>query len=145
LSKDTVDECFLGGMLHDMGKLLMAVNCPGEYDRCLEAAGTDGHPVAEIESEVFGVTHADAGMYLLRLWGLPETVTAAVALHHRPAQSAERRLGAVPIVHAANALARNPEAQSPAGIDEAYLAAIVAPTRLEEWRMLARGVTDGAV
>jgi putative nucleotidyltransferase with HDIG domain len=140
LPKDAVDASFLAGMLHDVGKLVMAVNCPAEYDLCLLAAEADGRPLHAIESEVFGVNHADAGMYLLRLWNLPETVTAAVAAHHVPAQSPGRTLGPLAIVHAANLLVRNPEAQAESGLDLEYLAAVGATSALQEWRRLAREV-----
>jgi HD-like signal output (HDOD) protein len=31
---------------------------------------------------MIGSTHAEVGAYLLELWGMPETVVDAVALHH---------------------------------------------------------------
>jgi HD-like signal output (HDOD) protein len=136
LSRDSVEECFLAGMLHDVGKLVMAVNCPTEYDRCLEVAAADGRLSAEVEVEVFGITHADAGMYLLRLWGLSDVVTAAVALHHRPKDSPERSMNALPIVHAANVLARDPDGR--AGLDLEYLAHAGVEWNLVDWRKLAR-------
>jgi HD-like signal output (HDOD) protein len=139
LPKETVEECFLGGMLHDVGKLVMAVNCSKEYDGCLVAAQSGERLLTEIEMEIFGVTHADAGMYLLRLWGLPEGVTEVVALHHRPAHSPERRLGPLGIVHAANVLVRP---QFPGGLDLEYLDAVQA--HLAEWRNLAGGASQGA-
>ena len=139
LPKEVADECFLAGMLHDVGKLVMAVNCPAEYDRCLMEEA-DGRPVCEIETEVFGVTHADAGMYLLRLWNLPETVTATVALHHVPSQAPTRTLGPLAIVHAADILVRSPEAGVQSGLDLEYLAAVGAASSLPEWRNLARDV-----
>lgn len=142
LSRDVVDACFLAGMLHDVGKLVMAVNCQAEYDRCIMTAEAAGRPLHGIESEVFGVNHADAGMYLLRLWNLPETVTAAIALHHFPAQSPGRTLGPLAIVHAANILCRDPEAQAESGLDLEYLGAVNASSGLQEWRSLARDVAD---
>jgi len=89
---------------------------------------------------MFGVNHADAGMYLLRLWNLPDIVTAAVALHHVPSQSPDRSLGPLAIVHAANILVRNPQGDANSGLDLEYLAAVGATSALQQWRELAREV-----
>ena len=145
LPKDTTEECFLAGMLHDVGKLVIAVNCADDYDRCIAAAETTGQSMVEAESEVFGITHADAGMYLLRLWGLPEAVTAAVALHHRPLESPQRALGPLAVVHAANVLVRAPEAGDDSGLDLTYLTEINAGSRLAQWRQLAHPASDRSV
>jgi HD-like signal output (HDOD) protein/CheY-like chemotaxis protein len=145
MPRDVVEECFLAGMLHDAGKLVMAVNCPAEYENCIAAAQSTGQPIADIESEVFGLTHADAGMYLLRLWGLSEQVVAAVAFHHRPQLSPDQSLGALAIVHAANIMARNPEAHESA-FDLTYIGRINALPALARWQKLARKVAkDTAV
>ncbi len=142
LPKEVVEECFLAGMLHDVGTLVMAVNCAHEYDQCL-AAEEAGRRIEEIERDVFGVDHADAGMYLLRLWGLPESITAAVALHHRPAQSPNRNLGPLAVVHAADILARNPAGEGDCRLDMEYLATVKATSALPEWRRLAHEIATG--
>jgi len=138
LPKELVDQSFLAGMLHDVGKLVMAVNCPADYDRCLLTGEAGVRPIHDIESEMFGVNHADAGMYLLRLWNLPDIVTATVALHHVPSQSPDRSLGPLAIVHAANILVRNPQGDANSGLDLEYLAAVGATSGLQQWRELAR-------
>jgi hypothetical protein len=113
------------------------VNCGAEYDACLAAGDATGRSMVELECEAFGITHEDAGMYLLRLWGLSDAVTAAVALHHRPNQSPDRSLTALGIVHAANVLVRNPEAPA-AAFDLAYLTRVNALAALLDWQKLAR-------
>ncbi|HVW31311.1 MAG TPA: HDOD domain-containing protein [Acidimicrobiia bacterium] len=64
------DDAFAAGLLCDLGLVVLAARAP-------ELSGCD--------ESVLGVSHGDAGAYLLGLWGLPTTVVDAVAAHHRAA------------------------------------------------------------
>lgn len=101
----SADDCFTAGLLHDIGKLILADNRPEEFRECLRIASAGGVTCAEAEAQIFGTTHAEVGAYLLWLWVLPDHVTEAVALHHKPGPGAS---GAVLAVHAADALVHNP-------------------------------------
>ena len=74
---------YLGGLLHDIGKLLMAQNFPEEYDALL--SGEDNYASEHIrkESEIFGIDHAMAGAILINEWLFPEPLVEAVAAHHQ--------------------------------------------------------------
>ena len=97
-------EAYTGALLHDIGKLALAVNLEEQYRQALETAKQKNVPVYDVEQEVFGATHAQAGAYLLSLWGLPARVIEAVARHHRPARELSGEFSAVTAVHLANAL-----------------------------------------
>ena len=101
----TAGDCFATGLLHDIGKLILADNLPTEFQNALQNARENGLTAAASEAQVFGATHAEIGAYLLWLWGLPDCVTEAVALHHKPGGS---RGGAIMAVHVADALVHNP-------------------------------------
>lgn len=81
------DEAMVAGLLHDLGKLVLAVHFPTEYDRVLATASASEPEQLEAELAVFGNTHAEIGGYLLSLWGLPDSIVKAVTFHHCPAQS----------------------------------------------------------
>lgn len=80
------DQCFLGGLLHDLGSLIMAAGMPEQYARVIQNAEKSGRPLWQEEQTEFGATHAELGAYLLGLWGLPNPVVEAVAMHHQPRQ-----------------------------------------------------------
>jgi HD-like signal output (HDOD) protein len=84
IGKMAMDACFLGGLMHDAGRLILVKNMGEQYARALALAAQDGKDLHEAEKEVFGITHADVGAYLLGLWGMPDTVVEAVLLHHVP-------------------------------------------------------------
>jgi HD-like signal output (HDOD) protein/ActR/RegA family two-component response regulator len=83
---DSVDaesgEAFAAGLLHDVGKLVLAMAMPDRYADVLRRAHDSGRPLYEVEKELLGATHAEAGAYLLALWGLPVPVVEAIAAHH---------------------------------------------------------------
>ena len=100
-----IDEAFVAGLLHDVGKLVFAINLPTEYQQALDLARREKITVAAAERQVFGADHAEVGGYLLGLWGLPVPVVEAIALHHRPDQTLLKIFSPLTAVHAGNVLA----------------------------------------
>jgi HD-like signal output (HDOD) protein/CheY-like chemotaxis protein len=101
----TCSDARVAGMLHDMGKLVLLANLPEEYVRLHELATELKGNLFELERLEWGATHAEVGAYLLGLWGLPESVVKAVALHHGPSDRLGEAFSVVPAVYAANAFA----------------------------------------
>ena len=104
LPQAVVDEAFVGGLLHDSGKLVLAQNCAESYREALLRAQRESIPVRDAERAVFGTTHAEVGGYLLWLWGLPDPITEVEVLHHRLPPGRQHTPGAVLAVHIADAL-----------------------------------------
>jgi len=101
--QDVASAAFTAGLLHDIGKLILAHEAPAEYARVLELAKSGGVSMFESELEIFGASHSAIGAYLFALWGLPQDIVEAVALHHSP-QSAGGEFSAATAVAAANLL-----------------------------------------
>lgn len=103
LPRKAQDEAFTAGILHDLGKLILAQNFPDDYTEAIAQSDRHNRPLWEVEIERFGASHAELGAYLLGLWGIGEDVVAAVAQHHQPppAGSAAR---VTAVVYAANLL-----------------------------------------
>jgi HD-like signal output (HDOD) protein len=79
LDKDTA---FTSGILHDIGRVGLAVIQPKEYGRML--AFHEGPPSAILASErnLFGWDHCEAGRQLIKSWNLPPELDAVVTDHH---------------------------------------------------------------
>jgi putative nucleotidyltransferase with HDIG domain len=103
LAPAAVDHAFVGGLLHDIGKLVLVSNYPEQYQEALRRAREGPVRMSEAECAVFGTSHAEIGAYLLWLWGLPDPVAEILALHHHPSRNADVP-PAVAAVHFANAL-----------------------------------------
>jgi putative nucleotidyltransferase with HDIG domain len=95
------EEAFTAGLLHDVGKLVLAVNFPNEYAEAMRQAHS-GMEIPLAEQQVFGANHADVGGYLIGLWGLPVPVVEAVALHHSPSRATQTAFSPLTSVHVAN-------------------------------------------
>ncbi len=136
--RETCDHALMAGLLHDTGKLILAVNQTERYREVLERVSEGRVALRVAEREVFGTTHAEVGAYLLGLWGLPDPVVEAVAFHHRPADCATSAFGPLTAVHAADALLHangetEPE-QPPGGLDIEYLRQLGLAERWSAWR-----------
>jgi putative nucleotidyltransferase with HDIG domain len=143
-SAEMDDECFLAGLLHDIGKLLLAVNMPDEYSKVItRVQQSDGKlSLWQGELEQFGATHAEIGAELMAIWNLPLSVVEALALHHKPAQLLSVGFSPLTAVHVADSFAAtfaDPiQTLSHAEIDLTYLWEARVAERLETWREACR-------
>lgn len=78
------EGAFLSGLLHDFGKLLIAVALPADYVEIAEMARISGHAWHECEIAVLGESHATYSALAIERWNLPEPVQRGVARHHEP-------------------------------------------------------------
>lgn len=75
-------DAYVGGILHDVGKLILASFLPESYQEVLDETEKSNRSQSEVEVERLGADHASIGAYLTCLWGMPRTITEAVAFHH---------------------------------------------------------------
>jgi HD-like signal output (HDOD) protein len=83
LNVDYAEGAFVAGLLHDVGRLLIALGLTEEYERILEMH-EHGKPLLECEMEWTGLTHPDLSAEALAHWNLPEPIRNAVRHHHSP-------------------------------------------------------------
>ncbi|NND61162.1 MAG: HDOD domain-containing protein [Gammaproteobacteria bacterium] len=88
--RKVADFSQMAGMLHDIGKLVLASQFGGEYGRVAELQAQPDSEDWQCEQEVFGHSHNEVGAYLLGLWGLPNPIVEAAAFHHDPNKGAEQ-------------------------------------------------------
>lgn len=82
------EECFLAGLLHDVGKMILLTHRPEPMRRIIEEVYNDPElSFAVLERESFGFDHADVGLLLAEKWHFPEEIVEAIACHHRPASA----------------------------------------------------------
>ncbi len=130
------ETALTAGLLHDLGKLVIAVNYPEVFAESIEIAQRDNIAFDEAERQVFGTDHAEVGAHLLGLWGLPLELVEVVGFHHRPSLCADDQFGALTAVHIADVLQHedDPVRSVPAEFDAEYVELLGLGPRIERWR-----------
>jgi len=125
-------------LLHDIGQLILAFGLHEEYSAVIAKAQSKNLPVWQVEQEVFGATHADVGAYLLALWGLPNPIIEAVAMHHQLERCTAPGFSPAIAVQVADVFAHKFYATTtevpPPSLDNAHLASLGFAGRLAAWQ-----------
>jgi len=106
------DLAVIAGILHDIGKLLMATKMQDVYCAIRSQVKAAGCPWHVAEREILGTSHAEVGAYLLGLWGIPELAVEAIAHHHEPDRISHSEFDCTIALYVADVLAHEVEAES---------------------------------
>ncbi|MGE5422528.1 MAG: HDOD domain-containing protein [Ignavibacteriales bacterium] len=96
------DVAYIGGLLHDIGKVVLNHHVKGVYHEVVELTNT-GLPFLDAEREILGFTHPEVGSRVAEKWNLPKDLVQAIAHHHAP-QDAVGNEKITSIVHIADAM-----------------------------------------
>ncbi len=141
-AKIVCEDSFTAGLLHDVGKIILLAEMSEEYGAILDQVADGACPVAELERQTFGCTHADVGAYLIGIWGLPHSLTQAVGFHDRPSLCQDNRFSPLTATHAADALIserHHSATTQDITLDAAYLNALGVADHEAAWRELCEG------
>ncbi|MCX7856729.1 MAG: HDOD domain-containing protein [Deltaproteobacteria bacterium] len=81
------EEVSIAGLLHDIGKVALALEVPEYYQGLMEEAKKKRIPLFQVEDEHFSFTHAQAGGWMTRKWNFPRTLVDVIEYHHSPSLS----------------------------------------------------------
>jgi putative nucleotidyltransferase with HDIG domain len=80
---------FTAGLLHDVGKLVLALGERDKYVAVIDECRTSGTSLSETEKMIFGFNHDEIGARLLQRWGVPVEVVMPALGHNNPQPSGE--------------------------------------------------------
>lgn len=98
------EEVFVGGLLHDVGKLFLDQYFPDQYAIAVKLARAAKISIWDAEKTALGVGHALVGKRIAEKWNLPPSLTTMITLHHQPA-FAKEFFEITAVVHAADRIA----------------------------------------
>jgi putative nucleotidyltransferase with HDIG domain len=100
--KGLQDDAYVGGMLHDMGKIVFSNVHPDLLDKIRAFCKEKGIPSDTFEDIAGGMNHAEIGARIAEKWNFPEPLVAAIRFHHEPALMTADYKDVVATVYLAN-------------------------------------------
>jgi putative nucleotidyltransferase with HDIG domain len=100
-----LEEAFMAGLLHDVGKVVLDHYFPEEFAEVLAVTKDQGKSIYEAERQVLGVSHAVVGRWIADRWNLPQLLVEVINYHHQPFENKDY-WATTALVHAADALTR---------------------------------------
>jgi putative nucleotidyltransferase with HDIG domain len=134
LGRDDAEEILVAGLLHDLGKVVLALNLPEEMRLVMNRVATGNVLFYEAENEVLDYDHSELGQWLAEHWNLPESLAEPMRLHHRP-EKAILKPECTAIVHIADIIVRAKGFGNAGDI-------LVPPISMAAWEMLGLRKTD---
>ncbi len=83
MSTQGLEDTYMAGLLHDIGRILLATRFPTQYQKTVESAPQ--YPtLLEAEQAILGTDHTVVGSFIAERWNLPPLLVQAIAEHHAP-------------------------------------------------------------
>ena len=138
--KNTIDNSYVAGILHDIGKLILISKIESYYREALLLARQECISMRQAEKKVFQATHCDMGAYLIGLWGFQSDIVEAIGFHHQLGEYPAGTFSPALAVHIANVMYYKFNKDEVIGampeFNEEYLKKIGMGEKLQKWQDL---------
>ncbi len=137
-----IDNCFIAGLLHDIGKLVLLAKMLEKYEEAVLLAKEKKIRMRMAEKEIFDAVHGDIGAYLMGLWGMPGPVVEGIGFHHRLDNYPNQEFSPAVAVHVANTVYYEIHKDEVMGaqplFDLNHLRKIGLAEKIDSWRQISR-------
>ena len=82
VKEKNLENYFVAGIFHDIGKLIFMEHAAQDYQRVFDLTKKKRITISDAETEIFGADHAVAGSLLAEKWKLPPSIQKTVRYHH---------------------------------------------------------------
>ncbi|MBU0520594.1 HDOD domain-containing protein [bacterium] len=77
------EEAFIGGITHDIGKVILDKYFNDEFYAALKFSSENKVSIYRAEMELLGTSHAEVGAHIAGQWQLPQKFVDIIAQHHK--------------------------------------------------------------
>jgi signal transduction histidine kinase/HD-like signal output (HDOD) protein len=112
-----LEEAYLAGLLHNVGRLALLSTAPKEY--AFNFTARDDQALCAVEQRTLQITHSEAGAWLIERWQLDSFLADSVLYHHEPSARLESAHPLIRIVRLAHLLACHAAHPEPESDDDA--------------------------
>jgi len=102
-----LEEAYLAGLLHNVGRLALLATAPKEY--AFNFTARDDEDLCAVEQRTLQITHAEAGAWLIERWQLDSFLADAVLYHHEASDRLESAHPLIRILRLAHVLSSHPD------------------------------------
>ena len=100
--RNLLDDAYVGGILHDMGKIIFSNVHPELLHKIQSFCTERGLPASTFEDLSAGMNHAEIGALIAEKWNFPEGLVCSIRYHHDPASAPQEYKDLVDTVYLAN-------------------------------------------
>jgi HD-like signal output (HDOD) protein len=102
--KELLDDVYVGGILSDLGQIVIASLHPDLLDRITKVCKDKGIPTQMLENFSVGLNHAEVGALIAKKWNFPDQLVTAIRYHNEPMQAPAAARDIVYCVYLANTI-----------------------------------------
>lgn len=97
-----IEDSFVCGLLHDMGKVIFETNCPEYIDNVKKICKDKITSLDLFEKIISGVNHGEIGAKIAEKWNFPESIINVIRFHHSPGNAPEAAKTLTTIIYIAD-------------------------------------------
>jgi len=101
----TSGELYIAGLLHGIGKLILAIQYPFEFSKCIQTAAKLNETVHTAQLDEFGTTDTNIASKLLGIWHIPSRVCTGIEFYQNPESAPEKDRNIAALIQFAYAVA----------------------------------------